>query len=651
MAGDGNLNTKLPVLNGKNWNRWMIQMRVLFGAQDVLELVTDGYVPVAADATEEQKEAQRKERKRDQKALFFIHQCVDENVFEKIADSETAKAAWDTLVRCYGGDASVKKVKLQSLRKQYENLNMKNNEKVSEYISRMIVITNEMKACGETLSEQVIIEKVLRSLTPQFDYIVVAIEHSKDLETMRIEELQSSLEAHELRLTERTSEREVEQALKASFVKKQNRRGDRFQKMETSTSDEKKYQRGKEKYDQKKNVQCYCCKNFGHYANDCLLNKERESEEAKIARGDSDDEPVLLMAYESDEPVKLTFSDNEEYSENESEVGVKLYDSESEDEADSESPEGESESEGDSEEESGSESDSEEDSDPGKDTDSEGTFEPEGDSEEESGSEGESESVADSEGDSDSEGASEPEGGSEGGSDGASESQISEARASEGESSEVRRSEVPRRLAEFDMLQDAEVDSKGEVVQCAMLEDSEPVRTEEALKQKVRLKATKEELETLISQVQNEVLEDAHCSIQKQLADALTKDVKAEYFIHLRDGISVAKGELAEYELRDGAGSNSYSEAVRRKNFCGHYSEAVLLRSSRASEVISQKQKKKQKLKLKHKKRSKQKEKQKQKLKLKEKQKARSKHKLLMRIQKSKSLFNFWSVSLCANIN
>ncbi|KAK2448515.1 hypothetical protein P8452_12596 [Trifolium repens] len=76
MAGDGNLNTKLPVLNGKNWNRWMIQMRVLFGAQDVLELVTDGYVPVAADATEEQKEAQRKERKRDQKALFFIHQLL-----------------------------------------------------------------------------------------------------------------------------------------------------------------------------------------------------------------------------------------------------------------------------------------------------------------------------------------------------------------------------------------------------------------------------------------------------------------------------------------------------------------------------------------------------------------------------------------------
>ena len=112
------------------------------------------------------------------------------------------------------------KVKLQSLRKQYENLNMKDNEKVSEYISRVILITNEMKACGETLSKQVIIEKILRSLTSQFDYIVVEIEHSKDLSTMKVEELQSSLEAHELHMTARTSERKVEQqALKVTLVR------------------------------------------------------------------------------------------------------------------------------------------------------------------------------------------------------------------------------------------------------------------------------------------------------------------------------------------------------------------------------------------------------------------------------------------------
>lgn len=39
---------KLLVFDRKNWNWWMIQMRVLFGAQDILDLVNDDY---ATDAT------------------------------------------------------------------------------------------------------------------------------------------------------------------------------------------------------------------------------------------------------------------------------------------------------------------------------------------------------------------------------------------------------------------------------------------------------------------------------------------------------------------------------------------------------------------------------------------------------------------------
>ncbi|KAK2431500.1 hypothetical protein QL285_029719 [Trifolium repens] len=753
MNGNSGMSTKLPVFDGKNWNRWMKQMTVLFGAQDVLELVTEGYVPVAADATDAQKLAQKDTKKKDQKALFYIHQCVDENVFEKIADSETAKAAWDTLIRCYGGDASVKKVKLQSLRKQYENLNMKNNEKVSDYISRMILITNEMKACGETLSEQVIIEKVLRSLTPQFDYIVVAIEHSKDLSSMRIEELQSSLEAQELRLTERTSEREVEQqALKADSGKNHQkkswseakRRSDGVQKPETSNSDKQKYQKGKERFDKKK-IQCYCCQKFGHFAADCRSNKERKSEEANMARS-SDDEPVLLMAYESDddEPVKLTFSDSEEVSEDDYEIGVRLYDSESEDDSEDEevsepeSSEDESEDEGSDSEESDSEGsdskgDSEGDSEGSKDEVSQGS---EGGRTSDNisdarASEGETswsptseEEDLEGKSDSESDGGNDSDGGDPDSEDVGSGGQASEfnnayggnhdfeggpseggaskdspasnnGHVPKGETSEGRVSEsiqdsggqdseggasgvgcpasdtVPELEEDCDSGIDYGASSgvQGSEGASSEVRSSEFVTTEEILEKQVWLQAMTEELETLRydflgpsgvktnaelinsdwsedknlrrGQVQNEVLEAAHCSAQKQPADALMKDVKAEHFIHLRDGIGVAKIEFAEYELRNGSGSNSYSEAVRRRNFCGHYSEAVLLRSSRASEVISQK--KKQKLKLKHKKKSKQKEK--QKLKLKEKQKARSKQKLLMRIQKSKSLFNFWSVS------
>lgn len=49
---NGRLNTKLLAFDGKNWNQWSIEMSVLFGVQDVIDLVNDDYVPVTTDATE-----------------------------------------------------------------------------------------------------------------------------------------------------------------------------------------------------------------------------------------------------------------------------------------------------------------------------------------------------------------------------------------------------------------------------------------------------------------------------------------------------------------------------------------------------------------------------------------------------------------------
>lgn len=67
------LNIRLPEFDGKNYNRYMIQIRVLFGAQDVVALVNDGYATVVKDATEAQRNVYRELRKKDHKALLYIH--------------------------------------------------------------------------------------------------------------------------------------------------------------------------------------------------------------------------------------------------------------------------------------------------------------------------------------------------------------------------------------------------------------------------------------------------------------------------------------------------------------------------------------------------------------------------------------------------
>lgn len=214
-GSNGHFPANLPILDGKNWEKWCVKMDVIFGFQDVTDLVKNGIPAEVEGATEVQTAAHKAMKKKDCKALFLIHQCVDDVNFEKISGAKSSKEAWDILQQSYAGADKVKQVKLHSLRRQFELLCMKDQETVAEYFNRIQVIVNSMKACNEAVSNQQIVEKILRTLSPKFDYIIVAIEESKDVSRMKVEDLLSSLEAHEQRLLERSGVRLQEQALQA----------------------------------------------------------------------------------------------------------------------------------------------------------------------------------------------------------------------------------------------------------------------------------------------------------------------------------------------------------------------------------------------------------------------------------------------------
>jgi hypothetical protein len=66
-----------------------------------------------------------------------------------------------------------------------------------------MVMINQMRKNGEVLTDARITEKILRSLYPKFDFVVVVIEESKEVDKFMVDELMSSLQAHEQKIMKR----------------------------------------------------------------------------------------------------------------------------------------------------------------------------------------------------------------------------------------------------------------------------------------------------------------------------------------------------------------------------------------------------------------------------------------------------------------
>lgn len=91
-------------------------------------------------------------------------------------------------------------VKLQTLRCDFENFEMKRDEYVQTYLLRVSSLVLQMKSSGESISNEIVVGKVLETLTRKFDHIVAAIEEAIELSTYSFAEFMSSLQAHEEQL-------------------------------------------------------------------------------------------------------------------------------------------------------------------------------------------------------------------------------------------------------------------------------------------------------------------------------------------------------------------------------------------------------------------------------------------------------------------
>nr|GEV61219.1 tetraketide alpha-pyrone reductase 1-like [Tanacetum cinerariifolium] len=114
----------------------------------------------------------QKARKKDQSALTLIYQCLDDAMFEKDANATTSKKAWEILQNTFKGIDKVKRVHLQTLRGELKKVQMEESETISDYFTQ----------------------------------------ESKDIDSMTIDQLMGSLQAHEEKLMKIRGKNPLEQA-------------------------------------------------------------------------------------------------------------------------------------------------------------------------------------------------------------------------------------------------------------------------------------------------------------------------------------------------------------------------------------------------------------------------------------------------------
>ncbi|XP_070046410.1 uncharacterized protein [Nicotiana tomentosiformis] len=256
---------------------------------ELWDIVTDGplatlkinaervYVPkTKADCTAEDLNKWEK----NAKAKKWLVCGLGPDEYNRIQSCTTTKQIWDTLQVAHEGTPHVKR-SIETLT-QYENFAMKKGETIQEMFTRFTTLTNELKSLGRIIPEEDRVEKILtRVLSITWESNITAIQKSKNIATLPLDELIENLTTYELRrqtmkmdvpkkemslalrITEGSDLEDDEMAMITKDFKKYLRRG-------KGSSRSRSYRKSKAP-EKQINDGCYKCGKTDHHIKNCHL--------------------------------------------------------------------------------------------------------------------------------------------------------------------------------------------------------------------------------------------------------------------------------------------------------------------------------------------------------------------------------------------
>ncbi|GKD24886.1 zf-CCHC domain-containing protein [Tanacetum coccineum] len=257
---------------------------------------------------EKQSDDLKKKLAKNNEAKMVIYNALPRKEYERIFMCNTAKEIWKTLLITHQGNSQVKDNKIDLLVQKYEQFVIAEDESIDSAFARFNTIITNLKALDEGYSSKNYVRKFLRALHPKWRANVTAIEESKDLTSLSLDELIGNLKVHEMIIkkdseivkakVERKSlaikakkeysdeecltsgSEDEEYAMAVRDFKKFFKKRGRF--VRQPRNDKKTFQRSRDDKNGKSDRKCFICGDLNHLIRECPNPPKDKSQRAFV---------------------------------------------------------------------------------------------------------------------------------------------------------------------------------------------------------------------------------------------------------------------------------------------------------------------------------------------------------------------------------
>ncbi|GJV49243.1 ribonuclease H-like domain-containing protein [Tanacetum coccineum] len=198
--------SKVPMLKTGEFELWKMRIEQYIQMIDyaLWEVIKNGATLLKTAVVEGVKKVMpitsakdKAQRRLEVKARSTLMMGIPNEHMLKFNSIKDVKLLLEAVEKRFGGNAATKKTQRNLLKQQYENFTAPSSEMLDQTFDRLQKLMSQLELLDEKLSQEDVNQKLLRSLSPEWNTHAVVWRNKADLDTMSMDDLYNNLKVYE----------------------------------------------------------------------------------------------------------------------------------------------------------------------------------------------------------------------------------------------------------------------------------------------------------------------------------------------------------------------------------------------------------------------------------------------------------------------